>query len=168
TATPSGNVTLNVTWAIHKDVPSGTQLVNSGSGRINSHTVPTPDRNIVTYKQDGLKDWINSQGQIVNGKTYIDNDTVHAKLVMTLPDPKALATPLTKVQLDDNYTNFAKLVDYQSAQVLENGTDVTSQYTITNANGHVIATRKDASKTPGGNVEFRVNFKIHTDVPSGT
>ena len=168
TATPSGNVTLNVTWTIHKDVPSGTQLVNSGSGRINSHTVPTPDRNIVTYKQDGLKDWINSQGQIVNGKTYIDNDTVHAKLVMTLPDPKALATPLTKVQLDDNYTNFAKLVDYQSAQVLENGTDVTSQYTITNANGHVIATRKDASKTPGGNVEFRVNFKIHTDVPSGT
>ncbi len=168
TATPSGNVTLNVTWTIHKDVPSGTQLVNSGSGRINSYTVPTPDRNIVTYKQDGLKDWINSQGQIVNGKTYIDNDTVHAKLVMTLPDPKALATPLTKVQLDDNYTNFAKLVDYQSAQVLENGTDVTSQYTITNANGHVIATRKDASKTPGGNVEFRVNFKIHTDVPSGT
>ena len=168
TATPSGNVTLNVTWTIHKDVPSGTQLVNSGSGRINSHTVPTPDRNIVTYKQDGLKDWINAQGQIVNGKTYIDNDAVHAKLVMTLPDPKALATPLTKVQLDDNYTNFAKLVDYQSAQVLENGTDVTSQYTIVNNNGHVIATRKDASKTPGGKVEFRVNFKIHTDVPSGT
>ncbi|MGK4165912.1 SspB-related isopeptide-forming adhesin [Ligilactobacillus salivarius] len=167
-ATPSGNVTLNVTWTIHKDVPSGTQLINSGSGRINDHTVPTPNRNIVTYKQDGLKDWINSQGQIVNGKTYIDNDVVHAKLVMTLPDPKALATPLTKVQLDDNYTNFAKLVDYQSAQVLENSTDVTSQYTITNANGHVIATRKDASKTPGGKVEFKVNFKIHTDVPSNT
>nr|WP_239456657.1 SspB-related isopeptide-forming adhesin [Ligilactobacillus salivarius] len=168
TATPSGNVTLNVTWTIHKDVPSGTQLVNSGSGRINSHTVPTPDRNIVTYKQDGLKDWINAQGQIVNGKTVIDNDTVHAKLVMTLPDPKALATPLTKVQLDDNYSKFAGLVDYVSSQVLENGTDVTSQYNITNANGHVIATRKDASKTPGGKVEFRVNFKIHTDAPSGT
>ncbi|MDW3023677.1 SspB-related isopeptide-forming adhesin [Ligilactobacillus salivarius] len=168
TATPSGNVTLNVTWTIHKDVPSGTQLVNSGSGRINSHTVPTPDRNIVTYKQDGLKDWINAQGQIVNGKTVIDNDTVHAKLVMTLPDPKALATPLTKVQLDDNYSKFVKLVDYVSSQVLENGTDVTNQYNITNANGHVIATRKDASKTPGGKVEFRVNFKIYTDVPSGT
>ena len=167
-ATPSGNVALNVTWTIHKDVKSGTQLVNSGSGRINSHTVPTPDRNIVTYKQDGLKDWINSQGQIVNGKTYIDNDTVHAKLVMTLPDPKALATPLTKVQLDDNYSNFAKLVDYVSSQVLENGTDVTSLYNIVNNNGHVIATRKDASKTPGGKVEFKVNFKIHTDVPSGT
>lgn len=159
---------MNVTWTIHKDVPSGTQLVNSGSGRINSHTVPTPDRNIVTYKQDGLKDWINAQGQIVNGKTVIDNDTVHAKLVMTLPDPKTLATPLTKVQLDDNYSKFAGLVDYVSSQVLENGTDVTSQYNITNANDHVIATRKDASKTPGGKVEFRVNFKIHTDVPSGT
>ena len=166
--TPAGKVTLNVHWRIHKDVKSGTQLVNSGNGRINDETVPTPNRNIVTFKQDGLKDWLNSQNQVVNGKTYIDNDAIHAKLVMTLPDPKALATPLTKVQLDDNYTNFAKLVDYQSAQVLENGTDVTSQYYIVNNNGHVIATRKDASKTPGGKVEFKVNFKIHTDVPSGT
>ena len=167
-AAPAGKVQLNVNWRIHNDVASGTTLVNVGSGRINDHTVPTPNRNIVTFKQDGLKDWLNSQNQVVNDKTYIDNDAIHAKLAMTLPDPKALATPLTKVQLDDNYTNFAKLVDYQSAQVLENGTDVTSQYTITNANGHVIATRKDASKTPGGKVEFRVNFKIHTDVPSGT
>ena len=167
-AAPAGKVQLNVNWRIHNNVASGTTLVNAGSGRINSHTVPTPNRNIVTYKQDGLKDWINSQGQIVNGKTYIDNDVVHAKLAMTLPNPTALAAPLTKVQLDDNYTNFAKLVDYQSAQVFENGTDVTSLYTITNANGHVIATRKDASKTPGGKVEFKVNFKIHTDVPSGT
>ena len=166
--TPAGKVTLNVHWRIHKDVKSGTQLVNSGNGRINDETVPTPNRNIVTFKQDGLKDWLNSQNQVVNGKTYIDNDAIHAKLVMTLPDPKALATPLTKVQLDDNYTNFAKLVDYQSAQVLENGTDVTSQYYIVNNNGHVIATRKDASKTPGGKVEFKVNFKIHADVPSGT
>ena len=166
--TPGGKVTLNVHWRIHKDVKSGTQLVNSGNGRINDETVPTPNRNIVTFKQDGLKDWLNSQNQVVNGKTYIDNDMVHAKLAMNLPDPKALATPLTKVQLDDNYTNFAKLVDYVSSQVFENGTDVTSQYTITNANGHVIATRKDASKTPSGKVEFKVNFKIHTDVPSGT
>ena len=166
--TPGGKVTLNVHWRIHKDVKSGTQLVNSGNGRINDETVPTPNRNIVTFKQDGLKDWLNSQNQVVNGKTYIDNDMVHAKLAMNLPDPKALATPLTKVQLDDNYTSFAKLVDYVSSQVFENGTDVTSQYTITNANGHVIATRKDASKTPSGKVEFKVNFKIHTDVPSGT
>ena len=166
--TPGGKVTLNVHWRIHKDVKSGTQLVNSGNGRINDETVPTPNRNIVTFKQDGLKDWLNSQNQVVNGKTYIDNDAIHAKLVMTLPDPKALATPLTKVQLDDNYTNFAKLVDYQSAQVLENGKDVTSQYYIVNNNGHVTAVRKDASKTPGGKVEFKVNFKIHTDVPSGT
>ncbi|PAY53165.1 hypothetical protein A8C40_09590 [Ligilactobacillus salivarius] len=166
--TPAGKVTLNVHWRIHKDVKSGTQLVNSGNGRINDETVPTPNRNIVTFKQDGLKDWLNSQNQVVNGKTYIDNDTVHAKLAMNLPDPKALATPLTKVQLDDNYSNFAKLVDYVSSQVLENGTDVTSQYNIVNNNGHVIATRKDASKTPGGKVEFKVNFKIHTDVPSGT
>ena len=166
--TPAGKVTLNVHWRIHKDVKSGTQLVNSGNGRINDETVPTPNRNIVTFKQDGFKDWLNSQNQVVNGKTYIDNDMVHAKLAMNLPDPKALAAPLTKVQLDDNYTNFAKLVDYVSSQVFENGTDVTSQYNIVNNNGHVIATRKDASKTPGGKVEFKVNFKIHTDVPSNT
>ena len=166
--TPGGKVTLNVHWRIHKDVKSGTQLVNSGNGRINDETVPTPNRNIVTFKQDGLKDWLNSQNQVVNGKTYIDNDMVHAKLAMNLPDPKALATPLTKVQLDDNYSNFAKLVDYVSSQVLENGTDVTSQYNIVNNNGHVIATRKNAATTPGGKVEFKVNFKIHTDVPSNT
>ena len=157
-AAPAGKVQLNVNWRIHNDVASGTTLVNAGSGRINDHTVPTPNRNIVTFKQDGLKDWLNSQNQVVNGKTYIDNDMVHAKLAMTLPDSKALATPLTKVQLDDNYSNFAKLVDYVSSQVLKNGTDVTSQYNIVNNNGHVIATRKDASKTPGGKVEFKVNF----------
>ncbi|WP_274355340.1 SspB-related isopeptide-forming adhesin [Ligilactobacillus salivarius] len=165
---PNGSVTLNVHWRIHKDVKSGTVFVNGGDGRINDETVPTPNRNIVTFKQDGLKDWLNSQNQVVNGKTYIDNDMVHAKLAMNLPDPKALAAPLTKVQLNDDYTNFAKLVDYVSSQVLENGTDVTSQYTITNANGHVIATRKNAATTPGGKVEFKVNFKIHTDVPSNT
>ncbi|MGN8985058.1 SspB-related isopeptide-forming adhesin, partial [Ligilactobacillus salivarius] len=167
-AAPAGKVQLNVNWRIHNDVASGTTLVNAGSGRINDHTVPTPNRNIVTYKQDGLKDWINSQGQIVNGKTYIDNDTVHAKLVMTLPDPEALATPLTKVQLDDDYTSYAKMVDYVGARVLENGTDVTSQYNIVNANGHVTATRKDPSKAPNGNAELRVDFRIHADVPSGT
>ena len=167
-STPGGKVTLNVHWRVHKDVKSGTELVNAGYGLINEELVPTPDRTIVTFKQDGLKDWLNSQNQVVNGKTYIDNDMIHAKLAMNLPDPKALAKTLTKVQLDDNYTNFAKLVDYVSSQVFENGNDVTSQYTITNANGHVIATRKDASKTPSGKVEFKVNFKIHTDVPSGT
>ena len=166
--TPNGSVTLNVTWRIHTDVKSGTVFVNGGDGRINDETVPTPDRNIVTYKQDGFKDWINSQNQVVNDKTYIDNDVVHAKLVTTLPNPKALATPLTKVQLDDDYTSYAKMVDYVGARVLENGTDVTSQYNIVNANGHVTATRKDPSKAPNGNAELRVDFRIHTDVPSGT
>ena len=166
--TPNGSVTLNVTWRIHTDVKSGTVFVNGGDGRINDETVPTPDRNIVTYKQDGFKDWINSQNQVVNDKTYIDNDVIHAKLVTTLPNPKALATPLTKVQLDDDYTSYAKMVDYVGARVLENGTDVTNQYNIVNANGHVTATRKDPSKASNGNAELRVDFRIHADVPSGT
>lgn len=167
-ATPSGNVALNVTWTIHKDVKSGTQLVNSGSGRINSHTVPTPDRNIVTYKQDGLKDWINSQGQIVNGKTYIDRDIVHGQVEMTLPDPTKLANKLSKVEVVDDYSNFADKVIYTSARVLENGTDVTSEYNIVNANGKVTATRKNAATTPGGKVVLIANLQVHSDVKSGT
>ena len=168
-ATPSGNVTLNVTWTIHKDVPSGTQLVNSGSGRINSHTVPTPDRNIVTYKQDGLKDWINAQGQIVNGKTYIDNDVVHAKLVMTLPDPTKLAEKLKNVVIVDDYSKFADKVDYKSAKVLENGKDVTSDYDIkVSKQGFVIASRKDPSTTPGGKVVLQAFWKVHNDIESNT
>ncbi|XLZ65807.1 SspB-related isopeptide-forming adhesin (plasmid) [Ligilactobacillus salivarius] len=168
TATPSGNVTLNVTWTIHKDVPSGTQLVNSGSGRINSHTVPTPDRNIVTYKQDTLKNWINSQGQIVNDKTVIDRDIVHGQVEMTLPDPTKLANKLSKVEVVDDYSNFADKVIYTSARVLENGKDVTSLYTITNANGKVTATRKDSAATPGGKVVLIANLQVHSDVKSGT
>lgn len=168
TATPSGNVTLNVTWTIHKDVPSGTQLVNSGSGRINSHTVPTPDRNIVTYKQDTLKNWINSQGQIVNDKTVIDRDIVHGQVEMTLPDPTKLANKLSKVEVVDDYSNFADKVIYTSARVLENGKDVTSLYTITNANGKVTATRKDPAATPGGKVVLIANLQVHSDVKSGT
>ena len=167
-ATPSGNVTLNVTWTIHKDVPSGTQLINSGSGRINDHTVPTPNRNIVTYKQDTLKNWINSQGQIVNDKTVIDRDIVHGQVEMTLPDPTKLANKLSKVEVVDDYSNFADKVIYTSARVLENGKDVTSLYTITNANGRVTATRKDPSATPGGKVVLIANLQVHSDVKSGT
>ena len=167
-ATPSGNVALNVTWTIHKDVKSGTQLVNSGSGRINSHTVPTPDRNIVTYKQNTLKNWINSQGQIVNDKTVIDRDIVHGQVEMTLPDPTKLANKLSKVEVVDDYSNFADKVIYTSARVLENGTDVTSEYNIVNANGKVTATRKNAATTPGGKVVLIANLQVHSDVKSGT
>ena len=167
-ATPSGNVTLNVTWTIHKDVPSGTQLVNSGSGRINSHTVPTPDRNIVTYKQDTLKNWINSQKQIVNDKTVINSDVVHGQIEMTLPDPTKLANKLSKVEIVDDYSNFADKVYYSSADVLENGKNVTSQYNIVNANGHVTATRKDPATTPAGKVVLISNFQVRAEVKSGT
>src|SRR5699024_9628179 len=72
------------------------------------------------------------------------------------------------VQIDDDYTSYANMVDCVGARDLENGTDVTSQYTITNANGHLPATRKDPSKAPNGNAELRVDFRIYTDVPSDT
>ncbi|PLA93456.1 hypothetical protein CYR84_05965 [Ligilactobacillus salivarius] len=166
--TPNGSVTLNVTWRIHTDVKSGTVFVNGGDGRINDETVPTPDRNIVTYKQDTLKNWINSQGQIVNDKTVIDRDIVHGQVEMTLPDPTKLANKLSKVEVVDDYSNFAAKVIYTSARVLENGKDVTSLYTITNANDKVTATRKDPAATPGGKVVLITNLQVHSDVKSGT
>ena len=131
-------------------------------------TVPTPDRNIVTYKQDTLKNWINSQGQIVNDKTVIDRDIVLGQVEMTLPDPNKLANKLSKVEVVDNYSNFADKVIYIAAQVLENSKDVTAQYNIVNANGKVTATRKDPTTTPSGKVVLLAKFQVHSDVKSGT
>ena len=52
--------------------------------------------------------------------------------------------------------------------MLENGTDVTSEYTISVANGKVTATRKNAAGAPKGTLELDVNWTVHTDVPSNT
>ena len=164
-ATPSGNVVLNVTWTIHKDVKSGTQLVNSGSGRINSHTVPTPDRNIVTYKQDTEKHWRDDGGQIVDGKIAINDDVVTARVDMTLPKEENLAKPLDKIQLVDDFSKFADKVTLQAVHVYENGKDVTDQYDIHVENGKVVATRKDASKvydhTGAANATMKATLKAN-------
>ncbi|WP_347127007.1 SspB-related isopeptide-forming adhesin [Ligilactobacillus salivarius] len=164
-ATPSGNVVLNVTWTIHKDVKSGTQLVNSGSGRINSHTVPTPDRNIVTYKQDTEKHWRDDGGQIVDGKIAINDDVVTARVDMTLPKEENLAKPLDKIQLVDDFSKFADKVTLQAVHVYENGKDVTDQYDIHVENGKVVATRKDASKvydhTSAANATMKATLKAN-------
>ena len=164
-ATPSGNVVLNVTWTIHKDVKSGTQLVNSGSGRINSHTVPTPDRNIVTYKQDTEKHWRDDGGQIVDGKIAINDDVVTARVDMTLPKEENLAKPLDKIQLVDDFSKFADKVTLQAVHVYENDKDVTDQYDIHVENGKVVATRKDASKvydhTGAANATMKATLKAN-------
>ncbi|WP_172413046.1 SspB-related isopeptide-forming adhesin [Ligilactobacillus salivarius] len=165
--TPGGKVSLIATFAINHDVKSGTKLTNRGFGRINNHTVDTNTPQIVTFKQDTSKHWVEGD-QNVDGKIYVNGSTAHAQVSMTLPDQSKLINKLSNVSIDDDYSKFAKLVDYKSAKVLENGKDVTSEYTIKNANGHVTAVRKDASKTPAGNVQLLVDFEIHKDVKSGT
>lgn len=164
---PAGKVSLIATWLINANVASGTKLTNRGSGRINNHTVPTNTPNIKTYTQTTDKHWVEGS-QTVDDKTYVDGDEVHARVEMSLPDPSQLAKPLTDVTLVDNYSDYADKVNYESAQVLENGKDVSNQYTITNVGGKITAMRKTPGTTPGGTVQLLVNFKIKTGVASGT
>lgn len=164
---PAGKVSLIATWLINANVASGTKLTNRGSGRINNHTVPTNTPNIKTYTQTTDKHWVEGS-QTVDDKTYVDGDEVHARVEMSLPDPSQLAKPLTDVTLVDNYSDYADKVDYKSAQVLENGKDVTSQYTITNVGGKITAMRKTPGTAPAGTVQLLVNFKVKTGLASGT
>ena len=164
---PQGKVSLIATWQINSNVPSGTTFTNRGSGRINNHTVDTNTPSIKTYTQTADKHWVEG-GQTVDDKTYINDDVIHGRVEMSLPNKSDLAKPLTDVTLTDDYTDYANNVTYQSAQVLENGKDVTGEYTIANANGKVVATRKAPGDAPSGNVQLIVNFKINDSIPSGT
>ena len=70
---------------------------------------------------------------------------------MTLPKEENLAKPLDKIQLVDDFSEFADKVTLQAVHVYETGKDgvrrdVTDQYDIHVENGRVVATRKDASK----------------------
>src|SRR5699024_7907441 len=161
-----GQVSLVVDYEVNHGIPTGTILENHGSGTLNGQDVPTNTPSITTYTQDTNKHWVEGD-QNVDGKIYVNGSTAHAQVSMTLPDQSKLINKLSNVSIDDDYSKFAKLVDYKSAKVLENGKDVTSEYTIKNANGHVTAVRKDASKTPAGNVQLLVDFEIHKDVKSG-
>ena len=164
---PAGNVQMLVTWQVRANVPSGTQLENKGTGTLDDESVPTPSPKVVTYTPETDKHWVNGS-QVVDGKTFIDGDQVSGKVTMSLPDPDQLAQPLSKVAITDDYSKFAQYVDYKSAKVLENGNDVTSQYTISVANGKVTATRKNAAAAPKGTLELDVDWTVHTDVPSNT
>ncbi len=164
---PKGTVDLHVTWTIHSDVENGTELTNNGSGTINNETVKTPSRKVTVYTQDADKHWVEGD-QTVDNKTYVDGDEAHGRVTMSLPDPSTLAKPLSDVTLVDDYTDFMDKVTYESAQVFENGKDMTAEYIITNVNGKVTAMRKDPSTTPAGHAQLLVNFKINDDVKSGT
>lgn len=121
------------------------------------------------YVPNTSKNWTEGS-QVVNGQIYVDGDVVTGSLTMSLPDPSSLSQKLSKVEVQDNYSDFKDKVDFVSAEVLENGKDATAEYTILNdsATGKVTATRKNAANTPAGDVTINAKFKIHSDVPSGT
>lgn len=166
-STPAGNVTLLVNFTVKNDVPSGTKIVNGGSGTINHETVPTNKPEIVTYVPTDDKHWVEGS-TIVDDHSFIAGDDVHGMVTMTLPNPDTLAKKLTNVSITDDFTNFTSMVDYQNATVYENGKDVTNQYTITVKDGKVTAVRKDASSAPGGSVQLNVTWTAHKGLANGT
>lgn len=166
---PGGTLRLVAVWKINDNVPSGTELHNTGSSRINNHTVEANKPYVVVYTQTADKHWVDgSQNVVVDGKRYVDGDDVTGLVTMSLPNPSDLAKPLSNVIIRDNYTKFMNDVNYVAASVLENDKDASSEYKIVNENGVVTATRKDSAKTPGGKVQLRVIWTTHKDLPTGT
>ncbi|OYS64281.1 hypothetical protein CBF94_09745 [Limosilactobacillus reuteri] len=166
-AAPAGEVILVGTFKINDNVANGTKLVNRGSGRLNNHTVDTNTPSVVTFTQSVDKHWVDN-GRTVDTKTYIADDLATTNITTTLPNPSSLAHPLTYLSIDDDYTDFMNKAQLQNYQVWEGNNNVTSEYTVTNYNGHLTAVRKDASKAPGGTLRLVATWKINDNVPSGT
>ncbi|WP_168353417.1 LPXTG cell wall anchor domain-containing protein [Limosilactobacillus reuteri] len=167
--TPGGIVYLKPNWKLNTNLPNGTKLVNRGSGQINDDLVPTPDRNIYVFTQTATKHWkVGTQN--VDSKTAINDDVIHAEISMSLPDPNSLANPLTDVEIEDDYTNFASHVGLPIVSLYENAKDVSEQYNVTLNGDHskVKAVRKDPSKTPGGTLTMNISWKVNHDTASGT
>lgn len=164
---PGGTLRLVAVWKINDNVPSGTKLVNTGSSRINNHTVEAGKPYVVVYTQTTDKHWVDGN-QVVDDKTYVDGDNVNGQVTTSLPNPSDLAKPLSNVIIRDDYTKFANDVDYKSATVTENDKDATDQYNIVNENGVVTATRKNPGAAPAGKVQLNVIWTTHTGLPSGT
>ena len=165
---PGGVVYLHNNFNIKLSTPSGTTLLNNGSGTINNTTVAVPERPIKVYKTDVTKHWT-LDNAVTDNQIYMSG--TQATATMTVNTPTNLATPLTKFSIDDDFSNYAQYVTANQAnvKVMENDQDATSQYDIKiDDNGHVIATRKDASKTPEGKVQLIVTFDIKNGVKTGT
>ncbi|OYS76888.1 hypothetical protein CBG21_07220 [Limosilactobacillus reuteri] len=166
---PGGVVYLKPNWKLNTSLPNGTVLTNKGSGQINNDLVPTPDRKIYVFTQTATKHW-KAGSQNVDSKTVINDDVIHSEISMTLPEPSTLATPLTDVEIEDDYTNFSSHVGLPTVTLYENGNDVSDQYNVTLNSDHskVTAVRKDASTTPGGTLTMAISWKINHDTASGT
>lgn len=166
---PAGMVQLHVTWTAHKGLANNTAFINSGSGTINNLTIETPKRTIKTYTQNPDKHWVEGQDHhSVDDKLVVNGDNINALVTGTLPDQSTLTKKLEHVQLVDDYSNFADKADVATIVLTENGKDAQDLYTITNENGKVTATRKDASTAPAGVVQMAITWKLHKDVANGT
>ena len=166
---PAGMVQLHVTWTAHKGLANNTAFINSGSGTINNLTIETPKRTIKTYTQNPDKHWVEGQDHhSVDDKLVVNGDNISALVTGTLPDQSTLTKKLEHVQLVDDYSNFADKADVATIVLTENGKDAQDLYTITNENGKVTATRKDASTAPAGVVQMAITWQLHKDVANGT
>ena len=164
---PAGIVQMAITWKLHKDIANGTKLQNNSSELLNNNSVDTKTVTVTTYKPDPNKHW--QEGSlVVDGKTYVDGDTVHADVFMPLPNPTDLAKPLEKVSLTEDFNKFAQYADYLDSQVFVNGKDVSSDWDIQRVGNTVVATAKNPGKLPGGVVYLHNNFNIKLSTPSGT
>lgn len=153
--------TSNIDHAADDDSDTGYSIVNGTYTETSEHTYHE-------WTPTTTKDWVEGN-QVVNGKTYVDGDTITGALSMNLPDQSKLTQKLSKVQLIDDLSQYYKLVDLEGYDLFENGTNVDSLYNFTDdGQGHYTLLRKDASKTPAGTLTFIGHWKLHADVPTGT
>lgn len=124
----AGTYTLQPTWMINTDLASGTVLTNNGSITVNDSTGKVPPVNVPVYKPTDDKHWVEGNS-VVDNKTYINDDTVHGRINMSLPDPTQLANPLSEVSVTDDYSQAVKYLDYDSASVQENVKSAQAQVT---------------------------------------
>ncbi|MFO1546919.1 LPXTG cell wall anchor domain-containing protein [Lactiplantibacillus plantarum] len=153
--------TSNIDHVADDDSDTGYSIVNGTYTETSEHTYHE-------WTPTTTKDWVEGN-QVVNGKTYVDGDTITGALSMNLPDQSKLTQKLSKVQLIDDLSQYYKLVDLEGYDLFENGTNVDSLYNFTDdGQGHYTLLRKDASKTPAGTLTFIGHWKLHADVPTGT
>lgn len=132
----------------------------SMAGNTGEHYYPQLDPKAQKHWTDGDKS--------TDGKKYMAGELADATVSTDYPDQSKLADKITKLGLIDDYSNFAKYVEYKSSKVFEGTKDVTSEYTITNKDNKVMALRKDPTKATAGKAKLVTTFKIKDNVPNGT
>lgn len=132
----------------------------SMSGNTGEHSYPQINPKAEKHWTDGDKS--------TDNQAYMAGDLADATVSTDYPDQTKLVNKVSKIGLVDDYSNFAKYVDYKSSKVFEGTKEVTAEYTITNKDGKVTAVRKDPTKAAAGKAKLVTTFKIKENVPSGT